>query len=139
MNSFDQSANALGLNTQDVGRGMIHPKHFASKGSLTYVDDSGQSQSYEVEVRPRGMSRRDKCQFKPLKVYFPKNLTHGYFAHTYRKVKLAVQCNNGSKDVEKLQKEYLFYQARDAFGGPSLKARQVEPVSYTHLTLPTKA
>lgn len=78
---------------------------------LTYTGPDGQQHSLDVEVEPRGISRRLRlCDFPPLKVYFDKAKTKGTEFRGNGSLKLVTYCNQRSKYEQYYIKEYLAYR-----------------------------
>ena len=59
-------------------------------GTLSVVGEGGEEQIYNVELEPRGKSRRDRavCQFPPLWVHFDKEEVKGTLFKKQNKLKL---------------------------------------------------
>ncbi len=78
---------------------------------LTYTGADGQLHTIDVEVTPRGLTRRFKaCKFPPLKVHFDKEKMKGSEFRGNKSLKLVTYCQANSKYEQYYIKESLAYQ-----------------------------
>ena len=78
---------------------------------ITYTTSDGQQSTIDVEVAPRGISRRFKtCKFPPLKVHFDKEKMKGTVFRGNKSLKLVTYCQQSKKYEQYYTKEYLTYR-----------------------------
>ena len=78
---------------------------------LTYTGADGQQHTIDVEVTPRGLTRRFKvCKFPPLKIHFDKEKMKGTEFRGNKSLKLVTYCQANSKYGQYYVKESLAYQ-----------------------------
>lgn len=78
---------------------------------LTYPGEAGQQITIDVEVAPRGITRRHRvCDFPPLKVYFNKRAMKGTAFRGIKSLKLVTYCQTNIKYEQYYIKEYLVYR-----------------------------
>lgn len=78
---------------------------------LTYPGEDGQSITIDVEVEPRGITRRNRvCDFPPLKVYFDKEKMKGTAFRGNKSLKLVTYCQINTKYEQYYIKEFLAYR-----------------------------
>ena len=78
---------------------------------LTYKEADGTSYTLDVEVAPRGLSRRFRvCDFPPLKIHFDKKQTKDTEFEGNKSLKLVTYCKTGSEYEQYYIKEYLIYR-----------------------------
>jgi hypothetical protein len=83
----------------------------AREGLLTFKDEKGITQTWNIRLRPRGHFRRMKCEMTPLKIDFSKqDLTTAGLAE-FDDMKLVTHCVENKMEAKiLLQKEYLAYK-----------------------------
>lgn len=135
INTRNQTGAEIGRT--DLGQGMIEPKYFSSPGTLSYVDESGQTIKIDVDVEPRGMRRRQYCQYKPLDVKFKNKPSDALFKHAAKSLEMVTHCE-GEIYLYQVYNEYFAYRAKSAFLAPSFRVRMAN-VTYvdTTATFPT--
>ena len=78
---------------------------------LGYVDTHGEQQLIDVQVAPRGITRRlHVCKFPPLKVHFDKEKTKGTEFRGNKSLKLVTYCDTNRKYEQYYTKEFLAYR-----------------------------
>jgi len=78
---------------------------------ITYTTADGQQSTIDVEVAPRGLTRRFKtCKFPPLKVHFDKEKMKGTEFRGNKSLKLVTYCQLSKKYEQYYTKEYLAYR-----------------------------
>lgn len=94
-------------------------------GQLTYQDDQGQTQSFEVSLEPRGNSRRDRdvCTFPPLWIHFDKKAVGGTLFAKQKKLKAVTYCRSPASFQDYVLKEYLVYRTFNELSDASFRVR----------------
>jgi hypothetical protein len=78
---------------------------------ITYTAANGQQSTFDVEVAPRGLTRRFKtCKFPPLKIHFDKKKMKGTEWRGNKSLKLVTYCHINKKYEQYYTKEYLAYR-----------------------------
>lgn len=78
---------------------------------LTYPGEDGQSITVDIEVAPRGITRRLRaCDFPPLKVHFDKDKMKGTALRGNKSLKLVTYCKSSPKYEQYYIKEFLTYR-----------------------------
>ncbi|NOR19054.1 MAG: hypothetical protein GQ538_03090 [Xanthomonadales bacterium] len=78
---------------------------------ITYTRADGQQSTFDVEVAPRGLTRRFKtCKFPPLKIHFDKEKMKGSEFRGNKSLKLVTYCHSNKKYEQYYTKEYLAYR-----------------------------
>lgn len=110
----------------------LNPEAFV-QGTLTYTDDSGkESAPLPVELRVRGNSSRDDCEFPKLRLEFGDTELKDTIFDGASSVKIGTHCadiegNSGRyqrlRNQKEPHREVALYQIVEALGVPSFKAR----------------
>lgn len=77
---------------------------------ISFEDNKGQKQLWDIQIKARGKYRRRVCDFPPIKIYFPKQ---GLKLRGYKKFndyKIVTHCYEGVGSNENVLKEYLTYE-----------------------------
>ena len=91
---------------------------------LTYTGADGQQHTLDVEVAPRGLTRRLRvCDFPPLKVHFDKKKTKGTEFRGNKSLKLVTYCDSHTKYEQYYIKEYLAYRIYNLITEYSFRVR----------------
>jgi len=91
---------------------------------LTYTTANGEQKTIDVEVAPRGISRRHRvCDFPPLKVHFDKDQTKGTEFRGNGSLKLVTYCDSNSKYEQYYVKEFLSYRIYNLITDLSFRVR----------------
>lgn len=91
---------------------------------LTYTGSDGQRHTIDVEVTPRGISRRLRvCDFPPLKVHFDKDKMKGTEFRGNKSLKLVTYCDRHSKYQQYYVKEFLVYRIYNLITEYSFRVR----------------
>ena len=78
---------------------------------LTYTGADGAAHTIDVEVSPRGISRRFRvCNFPPLKIHFDKKKMKGTEFRGNKSLKLVTYCQTNTKYEQYYIKEFLAYR-----------------------------
>ncbi len=94
-------------------------------GKLSYTDTSGLDTWFDVRVRARGKSRRNKdaCRFPPLRVNFKsKQVKNSVFKHQDA-LKLVTHCKPSARYEQYLLLEYLAYKTLNLLTDDSFRVR----------------
>ena len=96
--------------------------------TLTYTDVDGTERSFEIGIRPRGRSRRDRevCTFPPLRVNLRKKEADGTLFDGQDKLKLVTHCRRSSRHDRYVQKEYLAYRILNNLTDASFRVRPLD-------------
>lgn len=95
--------------------------------TLTLTDQSGATQSFPIQVRPRGISRRKVyCAFPPIYLMFDKAAMKASLFHGQHHLKLVTYCHTGADYEQRIMLEYLVYKLYNLITPMSLKARAAE-------------
>ena len=108
-----------------VGRAKYSTNPFPA--TLTLTDQAGAAQSFPIQVRARGISRRKVyCAFPPILLEFDKQATHGSLFHGQKKLKLVTYCKPPADYEQRIVLEYLAYKLYNLITPMSLKVRAAE-------------
>lgn len=92
-----------------IQRNVAKDKRYPAQ--LSYPGEDGQQITIDVEVAPRGITRRHTvCDFPPLKVYFDKGKMKGTEFRGIGSLKLVTYCQTNTKYEQYYIKEYLVYR-----------------------------
>ena len=92
--------------------------------------ENGQQETFQVEVAPRGISRRFRvCDFPPLKVHFDKKAMKGTIFRGNKSLKLVTYCDSNSKYEQYIAKEFLAYRIYNLLTDYSFRVRPMH-ISY---------
>lgn len=96
-------------------------------GKFQYTNSAGEAVEFDIKLRTRGRFRRSKdhCQFPPLRLNFNKAQTDGTLFHKQDKVKLVTHCQNSSKYVDVLMREYTAYRILNVITDASFRVRML--------------
>ena len=98
-------------------------------GTLTFAGADGVQVEQVIEIRTRGIFRRDKrnCNFPPLRFDFPKSQMDGTVFEGQDKLKLVTPCHDSRDDFQRyVYKEYLVYKAYQLLTPAAFRVRLVE-------------
>jgi len=97
-------------------------------GTLSFADAEGTASTLEVELQPRGQSRRDRavCTFPPLWVHFDKTSVKGTVFAKQNKVKMVTYCRSPKSFQDYIVKEYLVYRIFNTLSDSSFRVRLLE-------------
>ncbi len=96
-----------------------------SAGRVSWIDADGAEQVQEIQLRPRGKSRRDRqvCRFPPLRLNFQKNAVEGTIFENQNVLKLVTHCENSAAFQRYVLKEYLAYRIFNLLSDVSFRVR----------------
>ena len=94
---------------------------------LSYVGPDGKMKHSNIKIKPRGRSRRNACDFPPLKLKFSKKelATQG-IRGAHKSLKLVTHCSEDADAVQNVLEEYLAYKIYNELTGNSLKVQLVK-------------
>ena len=90
-------------------------------GTIEFPTDDGKTKTVNIEMRPRGHSRRAICFEVPLKLTFPKEEVKGTVFDGVGSIKLGVHCRSDFEDY--VDREYLNYKIYNLLTPNSFRAR----------------
>ncbi|MGD9264597.1 MAG: hypothetical protein PVJ71_02340 [Lysobacterales bacterium] len=91
---------------------------------MTYTSADGRQHTLDIEVEPRGISRREwLCDFPPLKVYFDKEQTRDTEFRGNGSLKLVAYCNKRDMYEQYNVKEFLAYRIYNLLTEYSFRVR----------------
>ena len=95
--------------------------------TLTLTDEAGATQTYPIQVRPRGISRRKYyCNFPPIYLLFDKKAMKGSVFHGQHHLKLVAYCRTQRDFEQRVMLEYLVYKIYNLITPLSLRVRAAE-------------
>ncbi len=115
-----ESNEVLAIELHGPIHSTIRDKRNSKERPFTIVVDG---ESWPVKVRVRGKSRRDGCQFPPLRLNFNRGDADGGPFAGLEKVKLVTHCQNGEHFDANLFEEYAAYRMFSELSGFSHKVR----------------
>lgn len=97
-------------------------------GVLGYTGPDGRPASLEVELQPRGQSRRDRevCTFPPLWLHFNRKSVKDTVFARQNKVKMVTYCRSPKGFQDYIVKEYLAYRIFNRLSDASFRVRLLE-------------
>jgi hypothetical protein len=115
-------------------RGPISTKTFPA--TIQFVKDNGTPASIPLQIRTRGHSRRrfEVCEFAPLRLEFPKNLTSGTVFDGHGSLKLGTHCRSVDEFEQYVIREYSAYLINNLLTPRSYRARLAKATYVDALT-----
>lgn len=98
---------------------------------IEYIDANGASVSLDIEVRIRGRSRLENCDFPPLSLDFPRDRVAGTVFEGQNRLKLVTLCKRGAIYVDYLTQEFQIYRMFNVLTNRSFQVRWAE-VEYVY-------
>ena len=99
--------------TTDIGS-LITNKEFEENryqpATLSIIENGNLTTSLDIEVRPRGVTRRRLCDFPPIMLKAPKKLRESMNWRNTDNIKLVSYCKDEEGFQDLVYKEYLCYQ-----------------------------
>lgn len=94
-------------------------------GTLAYTDADGTQQVFDLQVRPRGKSRRNRevCAFPPLRLNFRTKQLQDTLFENQNILKLVTHCKSSKKFESYLLKELLVYRLFNLLSDTSFRVR----------------
>jgi len=103
------------------------------KAVLTFEDEQGIDQTWNVKLKNRGNFRRIKCEMAPLKINFKKKDLKAAGLAKYDDMKLVTHCASSKLEAKALlQKEYLAYKLYNEITDYSFRV-QLLKISYVDI------
>jgi len=93
---------------------------------LRYRSPSGQEYVFDIEVRIRGKSRLQFCDFPPLRIDFDTDALEGSIFAGQDHLKLVTLCGERDSYRENLAEEYQIYRAYNVLNDYSFRVRWAE-------------
>ena len=90
---------------------------------LEYMGPAGEAVSLEIEVRIRGRSRLDNCDFPPLSLDFPRDAVADTVFAGQNRLKLVTLCKRGDSYHDYLTTELLIYRMFNQLTDRSFRVR----------------
>lgn len=101
-----------------------------TKAKVSYKDELGVTQNYNVKVRPRGRFRRRVCDMPPLKLKISKKQLEAAGLSKHNDLKLVTHCLDDESGKDNLVlREYLAYQLFEALTPQSFRT-QLARITY---------
>lgn len=95
--------------------------------SLTLTDQAGAAQSFPIQVRPRGITRRKYyCTIPPIMLMFDRKAMRGTLFHGQSHLKLVNYCRAPRDSEQRVMLEYLVYKLYNLITPMSLRVRAAE-------------
>jgi hypothetical protein len=111
----------LELNFKDILR---HKRVKEYKpGKLSYLDESGNQQNWDIEVRTRGNMRLQVCSLPPLKLRFSKKELAAKGLSKHHTLKLVICCREARGFEQFVLREYLAYRLYNILTEQSLRVQ----------------
>lgn len=101
-------------------------------GTFSFVDADGVARQVDIQVRPRGKSRRERtvCTFPPLRLNFKPKQLEGTVFENQNILKLVTHCKSSANFQKYVLKEYLAYRMFNLLSDSSFRVRLLK-VTYT--------
>ena len=101
-------------------------------GTFSFAGADGVVQQVDIQVRPRGKSRRDRavCSFPPLRLNFKPKQLEGTVFENQNILKLVTHCKSSERFQNYVLKEYLTYRMFNLLSDTSFRVRLLK-VTYT--------
>lgn len=105
---------------------------------MIYETAEGKLKKYNLELKLRGQTRREVCDFPPLKMKFSSEDLQQEGLQDYQTLKLVTHCKDGAEFEQNLLKEYLTYKMYNSLTENSFQVRLVK-VGYIDANSETSA
>jgi len=90
---------------------------------IEFADWNGSDTAIDIEVRIRGRSRLDNCDFPPLSLDFPRDEVDGTLFTGQNRLKLVTQCKQSDSFRDYLTHEFLIYRMLNQLTDRSFRVR----------------
>lgn len=90
-------------------------------GTITFAGPDGQPKTVQINLQPRGHSRRTICNWVPLRLTFPKEGVKGTVFDGVEAIKLGVHCRSDVDDI--IMREYAVYRIGGLISPTYFRAR----------------
>lgn len=94
-----------------------------TKAKMTVDYNDTITYTTKLKIKPRGVMRREKCTYPPLKLNFSKKKILFKELQQFDKIKLVQSCKDGQNFQEYLVSEYLVYKMYNLFTDMSFRVR----------------
>ena len=91
----------------------------------------GGEETYHIEIRNRGRSRRRTCDFPPIKLKFENDSLEALGLKKHNELKLVTHCLEENEGEENLRQEYLIYKLYQELSPVHYRAKLVD-ITYVH-------
>lgn len=121
---FAESA-PLALTIEGPFRTLQRQRHKKDErpGIVRYMDSAGREVELDVQLRTRGVSRLDLCDFPPLRLNFKTKQASGTLFEGQDKLKLVTHCKADDDYRTYIAQEYEIYRAYNALTPYSFRVR----------------
>jgi hypothetical protein len=99
------------------------PKNDYLPGVFRFTKSDGSTADLDLEIRTRGHSRHDTCDYPPLSLNFKKSQTKGTLFDNQNKLKLVIHCKFFDRFEQMVLREYLAYRILNAVTEESFRVR----------------
>jgi len=99
------------------------PKNDYLPGVFRFTKSDGSTVDLDLEIRTRGHSRHDTCDYPPLSLNFKKSQTKGTLFDKQNKLKLVIHCKFFDRFEQMVLREYLAYRILNAVTEESFRVR----------------
>ncbi len=93
---------------------------------LGYQDEDGTWKNLAVQLRARGLFRRENCYFPPVKVKIKKSVAKGTLFEGNKRLKLVLPCLQQKAANDAVVKEYMGYKLYEIISPYHFKTRMVD-------------
>ena len=90
---------------------------------LEYLEQNGTNVAVDIEIRIRGRSRLDNCDFPPLSLDFPRDAVAETVFAGQNRLKLVTLCKQSDTYRDYLTQEFLIYRMFNALTARSFRVR----------------
>ncbi len=93
---------------------------------MGYQDEDGTWKNLAVQLRARGLFRRENCYFPPVKVKIKKSIAKGTLFEGNKRLKLVLPCLQQKEANDNVVKEYMGYKLYEIISPYHFKTRMVD-------------
>lgn len=97
-------------------------------GKIEWTDSLGNSQSLDIEVSRRGLTRQQVCRYPPIKLHFDKESATGTTFRGQKSLKLVTHCDKGTRFEQYYVTEMIIYQIYNLITDYSFRIRPLDIV-----------
>jgi len=102
----------------------------AKPAKIEFTDDLGNSNTLDLTVERRGITRQTVCRYPPIKLRFNKETAKGTTFRGQKSIKMVTHCDKGTKFVQYYVLEMLAYQMYNPITDFSFRVR---PLTITYV------
>jgi hypothetical protein len=123
-----QSSEALRVSLSGPFTTLIkeRPKDEYLPGAISYSETDGTAVSLDLEIRTRGHSRHQVCDYPPVLLNFKKHQTQGTLFEKQNKLKLVIPCEYSGNYEQIILREYLAYRILTTVTDMSFRVRLLQ-------------